>query len=277
MTKGHGGRTAEISLETPPGGGHRAYRETFSAKYGYISIMKMTEKIATTLTPDGCEMYLYRHDRDFSIKVKGVDLMSSRQHESELELARLGCATLKSHKTPRVLIGGLGLGYTLRQTLDMLSQDAEVVVAELLDAVVEWNREFLGELNGYAMRDKRVTVHTGDVVKLIENSQSRYDAILLDIDNGPGAFTTLGNQRLYSSEGIMACRRALCEHGRLAVWSAEPSKNFERILLGCKLNVHRYNAQAYAGNKRQTKVIWVASEDKTGFPSGAVARRHIGH
>ena len=116
--------------------------------------MKPSVRLATAKTPDGGEMELYKHDRDFVIKINGQDLMSSRQHESELELARLGCAHLTDSKAPSVLIGGLGLGYTLRQTLDMLSLHAKVVVGELLGAVAEWNREFLGELNGQLLGDE---------------------------------------------------------------------------------------------------------------------------
>ena len=140
-------------------------------------------------------MVLYQHDRDFSILINGQDLMHSRQHESELELARLGCAHLVGHKAPSILIGGLGMGYTLRQALDMLSPQAHVVVGELLDAVVEWNREFLGELNGQPLGDERVDLKTGNIVAQISGSKRRFDAILLDIDNGPGALTDSGNRR----------------------------------------------------------------------------------
>ena len=120
--------------------------------------MKPSVRLATAKTPDGGEMELYQHDRDFSIKINGQELMNSRQHESELELARLGCAHLAGSKAPSILIGGLGLGYTLRQVLDMLSPHAKVVVGELLGAVVEWNREFLGELNCQPLEDKRVDI-----------------------------------------------------------------------------------------------------------------------
>ncbi|MEE8540341.1 MAG: hypothetical protein V3S66_01665, partial [Desulfobacterales bacterium] len=120
--------------------------------------------------------------------------MHSRQHESELELARLGCAHLAGRKAPSILIGGLGMGYTLRQALDMLSPQAQVVVGELLGAVVEWNREFFGELNGQPLGDERVDLKTGDIVKLISRSKGRFDAILLDIDNGPSAMTDSSNR-----------------------------------------------------------------------------------
>jgi spermidine synthase len=213
-------------------------------------------------------MVLYQHERDFSIKINGQDLMHSRQHESERELARLGCAHLTGCKAPCILIGGLGMGYTLRQALDMLSPHAQVVVSELLDAVVEWHREYIGELNGQPLGDKRVDLQTGDIVELISGSESRFDAILLDIDNGPSAMTYSGNRRLYDYEGIMTCRRALRKKGCLAVWSAGPSKAYEQLLMRCGFHVHRYRVPAYKGSKSLSRFIWVASEDKSLLPPG---------
>jgi len=194
--------------------------------------------------------------------------MNSRQHESELELARLGCASLTGHKAPRILIGGLGLGYTLRQALDMLSPHAEVVVSELLGAVVEWNREFFGTLNSHPLEDERVNLKAGDIVELLSHSKSPFDAILLDIDNGPGAMTDSGNQRLYSRKGIQACRRALREQGCLAIWSSEPNKSFEHLLMNCGFHVRRFRVPAYKGSKSQSYFVWVASEDKRILPPG---------
>jgi len=213
-------------------------------------------------------MMLRQHDRDFSITINGEELMNSRQHESELELARLGCATLAGRKAPRILIGGLGLGYTLRQALDMLRPHAKVVVCELLSAVVEWNREFFGELNGHPLEDERVDLKTGDIVELISRSKSRFDAILLDIDNGPSAMTDSGNKRLYGREGIGACRRALREGGALAIWSSEPSKAFEQLLMTCNFCLRRYRIPAYKGSKSQSRFVWVASQDETILPPG---------
>ncbi len=230
--------------------------------------MKPRVRIATTLTPDGGETVLYQHGRDFLIQINGQDLMHSRQHESELELARLGCAHLVDRKAPSILIGGLGMGYTLRQALDMLSPHAQVVVGELLGDVVEWNREFLGELNGQPLRDERVDLKTGDIVELISRSKSRFDAILLDIDNGPSAMTDSGNRHLYGREGIRTCRRALREQGCLAVWSAEPSKKFEQRLMSCGFEVRRFRVSAYKGSKSQSRFVWVASEDKIILPPG---------
>ncbi len=213
-------------------------------------------------------MVLYQHDRDFSIEINGQDLMHSYQHESELELARLGSAHLAGSKAPRILIGGLGLGYTLRQVLDMVSSHAQVVVCELLSAVVEWNREFLGELNGQLIEDERVDLKTVDLVQFISRSKSRFDVILLDVDNGPSAMTNSGNHRLYGQEGILTCRHALREQGCLAVWSAEPSKKFERLLMGCGFHVRRFRVPAYKGSKSRSHFVWVASEDKSILPLG---------
>jgi spermidine synthase len=230
--------------------------------------MKPTEKIATTRTPDGSEMVLYRHDADFSIKVAGHELMNSRQHESELELARLGCSHLKVRNAPTILIGGLGLGYTLRATLDMLGPRASVVVAEQSADVVDWNRRHFSQLNGDPLLDKRVHLKTGDVLKIIADADRRFDAILLDIDNGPDAMTDSGNRRLYDRAGIEACRRALCERGCLAVWSADASKPFEQQLMRCGFHVRRFRVPAYKGSKSQGRIIWVASENKGVLPVG---------
>ena len=238
--------------------------------------MKPTVRIAAARTPDGGEMTLYRHDRDFLIRINGEDLMHSRQHESELELARLGCAHLTGRRSPAILIGGLGMGYTLRQALDMLSPRAEVVVGELLDAVVAWNREFLGELNGQPLADERVSIETGDIVELISRSEDRFDAILLDVDNGPTAMTDSGNSRLYGYEGIGACRRALRTQGCLAVWSAEPSKEFELLLVSCGFHVRRYRVPAYKGKNAHSYFVWVASENKSILPPGGGEPREPG-
>ena len=230
--------------------------------------MKPTIKLATARTPDGGEMQLYQHDRDFSIKINGLELMNSRQHASEQELARLGCAHLSNRKAPCVLIGGLGMGYTLRQALDILDPDATVVVSELLTAVVDWNRKYLGELNGQALEDIRTEIITGDIFQLLSQSSDRFDAILLDIDNGPNAMTDSGNQRLYSPDGIQACRRALRKQGCLAIWSTVPSKVFEQVLMSCGFQVQRYRVKTYPGSKSKQLFIWVAAEDKTILPPG---------
>jgi spermidine synthase len=230
--------------------------------------MKPQIKLATTKTPDGGEMELFQHDRDFLIKVNGQGLMNSRRHESELELARLGCAHLTNSESPRVLIGGLGMGYTLRQTLDMLGPGATVVVSELLSAVADWNRAYLKDLNGQPLDDKRTQLIIGDIYPLIARSSNQFDAILLDVDNGPSAVTDSGNQRLYSPAGIQACRRALRKPGSLAIWSSEPSKAFEQLLMNCGFHVRRYKGKAHKDGNSKPLYIWVAAEDETILPPG---------
>jgi len=228
--------------------------------------MKPIIKLATANTPDGGVMVLYQHDRDFSIKINGKELMGSRQHESEMELARLGCAHLSGHTAPNVLIGGLGMGYTLRQTLDMLGPDATVIVSELIPAVIDWNREYLGELSGQPLEDERAKIITGDIYELLLQSTGRFDTILLDIDNGPSAITDSANQRLYTPNGIQICRRALRKQGCLAIWSAKPSKTFERVLTGCNFHVQRYKLHAYKKSKKKSLFVWIASENKMNLP-----------
>ena len=230
--------------------------------------MKPRVKLAETKTPDCGTMELFQHDADFSIRINDQELMNSRRHESELELARLGCAHLVDRKSPKVLIGGLGMGYTLRQTLDMLSRHAEVVVGELLKDVVQWNREYLGHLNDQPLNDRRVEINQGDVVKLISRSTDKFDAILLDIDNGAGAVTDAGNGRLYNRKGIEGCRRALRQNGTLAFWSSDPRKRFEQLLMSCRFHVRRYRAPPYKGSKSRSHYIWVASEEVTNLPPG---------
>ncbi len=230
--------------------------------------MKPQIKLATTQTPDGGEMGLYQHDRDFAIKVNGQQLMSSRQHESELALARLGCAHLSQSVAPRVLIGGLGMGYTLRQTLDMLGDDAKVIVSELMPDVLSWNREFLKELNGQPTEDERTEIIIGDIFMLLSNSKDSFDAILLDIDNGPSAITDSGNHHLYTHAGIEICRHALRKNGTLSIWSAEPSKDFEHLLMDCKFHVRRYKVPAYTSTNRNSRFVWVAAENETLLPPG---------
>jgi spermidine synthase len=158
------------------------------------------------------------------------------------------------------------MGYTLRQTLDMLGSNATVTVSELLPAVVEWNREFLGELNNQPLDDKRTEVVTGDIYQLLTQSKDKFDAILLDIDNGPSAIVDSGNQRLYTPAGIQTCRRALRKNGCLAIWSGIPSKAFEQTLMNCGFHVRRYKLKAYSGSSKTSLFVWVASEDKSILP-----------
>ncbi len=233
--------------------------------------MKPRIKLATASTPDGGEMILYQHDRDFSIIVNGDDLMHSRRHESELQLATLGCDHLTGQSEASVLIGGLGMGYTLRQTLDILNSKSKIVMGELMQCVVNWNREFLSELNNHPLNDPRVTLHVGDVIDLISNSSNQFDTILLDIDNGPEAMTNSANSQLYGYQGIMACKTALRNQGCLAVWSAKPNKQYEHQVMDCGMHIHRYRVPAHKGKNASSHFIWIASEKLKHLPMGGSA------
>ena len=224
--------------------------------------MKPNVKIAETRAPDGSQVVLYEHDGDFIITADHEDLMLSRAHESELELARLGCARIVGHRSPTVLIGGLGMGYTLRQTLDMLTPQSAVIVSELLPEVVRWNRDYLGALTNHPLRDPRVVIKIGDVADVIRQSPNAFDAVLLDVDNGPNAMTDVRNDHLYSREGIRSCMASLRGSGCLAIWSAMDDPPFERRLRQEDLHVHCFRAPAHKGAKSHHCRIWLASRDR---------------
>ena len=190
--------------------------------------MKPTETLATATTPDGSRFELQRHDDDYVIDADGHVLMSSYSHGSEGAMMSLACPSPPEDAC--VLIGGLGMGYTLAATLDLLPPGGSVVVSELVPEVVEWNRGLLGPLAGHPLDDPRTHVVTGDVADVIRDSKSRFDAVLLDVDNGPTSLTMVRNSRLYTPDGLAATRRSLRPHGALAIWSAGIEGTFERRL-----------------------------------------------
>ncbi len=194
--------------------------------------MKPRELLASTTTPDGAALTLTREAGALVVRVANVPLMSSRVHGSEEAMAEVACAGLAARAGARVLVPGLGMGFTLRATLDALGPDAEVVVCELLPAIVEWNREGpLGALAGHPLCDARVRVVIDDVVRVVRASAPRsFDAILLDVDNGPEAFTVASNAALYEPAGLAALRAILRPGGALVVWSAHEAPRFERAL-----------------------------------------------
>ncbi|HKY23102.1 MAG TPA: hypothetical protein VJM31_17945 [Vicinamibacterales bacterium] len=201
--------------------------------------MKPWELLGETRTPDGTAMALTRRDREYVILAGGKSLMSSLMHGSEEALAGLACAAarLRQVEEPRVLIGGLGMGFTLRATLDLLAADAHVTVAELVPGVVEWNRGPLGPLAGHPLKDTRVRIVTGDVLDVLSSSRDSFHAVLLDVDNGPSAFTAPGNAGLYGDRGLAAARAALKEDGVLAIWSAWDDRKFVQRLTYAKFDV----------------------------------------
>jgi spermidine synthase len=199
-------------------------------------------------------MSLTRQGSEYVILAGGKPLMSSRMHGSEEALAAFGCRRARTRDAPCVLVGGLGMGFTLRATLDVLPRDATVVVAELLPAVVEWNRGPLGPLAGHPLKDARVQIEVGDVAATVRASRQRFDAMLLDVDNGPAAFTASHNASLYDDAGLAAARAALRPGGVLAVWSAWEDRRFEQRLRhgGFTVQMERVRARLKKGGPRHT-------------------------
>lgn len=209
--------------------------------------------------PDGAMMELLRRGNHFSIRVDGHLLMNSRVHGSELALAELGLAGVRERDGVRVLVGGLGFGFTLAAALERLRPDARVVVSEIAPAVVRWNRELLLDLNGRTLCDPRVEVVEGDVVELLRHGGAAFDALLLDVDNGPRAVGRVGNAWLYTAEGLAAMREALTPGGVLAIWSAGPEVSFSERLRATGLHVVLHRVQSHAARTKERHFIWVAT------------------
>ena len=221
--------------------------------------MKRVILLDTAPIPGGDrELGLYQHGEDFVIKVVGgQDLMSTRTHGSADDLAEIACTEIAGRERPRVLIGGLGMGFTLASALRHLGHDAEVVVAELVPDVVEWNRGPLGEHAGHPLRSERVTVHEVDVAVMLRAEMRAFDAILLDVDNGPDGLTQEANDWLYSRAGLKASYEALRPRGVLTVWSAGPDRAFTKRLGQAGFEVEEVPVRAHNG-KGARHLIWVA-------------------
>ncbi len=213
--------------------------------------------------PGGGELRLYRRGDEYSIMIAGGgELMNSRMHGSEDALAELGCRHLSERPRPRVLVGGLGMGFTLAAALGQVGPDGEVMVAELVPAVVKWNREHLGQFAGRPLDDPRSTVSVGDVAVLLRKEHSAFDAILLDVDNGPEGLTHRANDWLYSVEGLEAAFDALRPDGVLAVWSAGPDDAFGDRLRRVGFLVEVKRVRAHRAGKGASHVIWLAQHGR---------------
>ena len=208
---------------------------------------------------NGGELRLTQRENDFSIHLKGLrgELMSSRVHCSELALAELGCAHIQGRENTRVLVGGLGMGFTLAAALKAISISSQVVVAELVPEVIEWNKGQLGECAGRPLDDDRVLVHLGDVAELFKPEQTTYDAVLLDVDNGPEGFTQADNNDLYSMESLQAIRQTLHSGGVLAIWSAWHDPKFTQQLKKAQFKVKTKTVRAHKG-KGSRHTIYLA-------------------
>ncbi len=200
--------------------------------------MKPERLIDSTPTPDGADLLLYERDGVFTLRIGGIELMTSRAHDSEIELARLAAKLVDRNVRPRVLVGGLGMGYTARAVLDSVPRPSEVVVAELLPAVVRWNREHLGDLAGRPMDDRRLTIVEKDLFEVIKESPGAFDVILNDVDNGPGGCALDRNERLYRPDGLAAIRRSLRPGGVLGIWCVEDDPRFFKALSSAGFRAH---------------------------------------
>ena len=217
--------------------------------------------LSRTRTPDNTsELTLSQRDAEYSIRVNGLELMNSRMFGSETRLAELSCGEIADRQHACVLIGGLGMGYTLSAALRSLHPDANVLLAELIPSVVEWNQGVLGALADHPLEDSRVTVRIDDVVHVINRSMSAFDAILLDVDNGPNSVTQKGNDELYSLSGVSRIHRALRPGGVVAVWSASPDTGFTQRLKTSSFHVIKHNVRARTQKKGPIHTIWIATK-----------------
>ncbi|WOO40310.1 spermine synthase [Rubellicoccus peritrichatus] len=225
--------------------------------------MKPRIKLAESRTEDGKILALYSHDGAFSINVSGNELMQSKSFTSERLLGELGVAHLKSDNPARVLVGGLGLGFTLQSVLESVGPEVKVEVVELLPEVIEWNREYLKELNGALLDDPRVEVIIGDVASLIRRAKyGTYDAVMLDVDNGPVALVAKANVSLYSNSGIRSIRTALKVGGRAVFWSASPDQRFVARLERNGFQVEAVPAKIHERAKRAAYILYVVEKSE---------------
>jgi spermidine synthase len=217
--------------------------------------------LGTATVPGGGELRLLRRGNEFSILAGAITLMNSRMSGSEIALAELACAHLRGRRNCRVLIGGYGMGFTLRAALAGLGADAQVVVAELVPAILEWARGPMAELTGEGLNDPRVSLREADVGSVIAAAGANFDAILLDVDNGPDGLSRSGNDKLYDARGLAAARKALRPKGMLAVWSAAADREFAlRLGRAGFAVVEEVKVRAHKGRGIR-HVIWTA---KTG-------------
>lgn len=207
--------------------------------------MKPFKRLEEATAPDGTVLSLFEHDGAYVIRVNGVELMSTRRHQSEDALAAFVCEPIAARAGAKVLIGGLGLGFTLAAALAHLAPDAEVTVAELLQPVIDWNRNPDYALAHESLADPRVTMRRENVVQTLQRSPGKFDGIMLDIDNGAESFTTKGNARVYRSTGVYLAAAALKPDGLLAYWSSTPDDGFESVLRHAGLTVTTHSVRAH--------------------------------
>ncbi|ANP47254.1 spermidine synthase [Candidatus Viadribacter manganicus] len=219
--------------------------------------MKPRELLATAQIPDGGELRLYKRDTDFIIALGANELMSSRLSGSEEALALLTCDRLQT-EAPHLLVGGYGMGFTLRAALARLGPQARCTVVELVPEIIDWARGPMAALTAGCLDDPRVELVMRDVSRAIAASECRFDAILLDVDNGPDGLTRADNNHIYSLLGLQEAKRALKPNGALAIWSAAPDERFARRLKHAGFQVEEVMVRAGRGGKGARHIIWFA-------------------
>jgi spermidine synthase len=218
--------------------------------------MKPWKTLDRAQAPGGGELSLAEHDGQYVIRIDGKELMSSRSHGSEKFMAKVGLEGRPPGEATRVLVGGLGFGYTLRAVLDVLPPRGRVVVAEISSAVMAWNRERVGGLAGHPLDDPRTSLEELDVLALMRRDAGAFEVILLDLDNGPAALTLPANAALYREKGIAVCMRALAPRGTLVVWSAGPDASYVARLKQGGFDAEARTVDAHPGSpKRHTLFI----------------------
>lgn len=220
--------------------------------------MKPRELIGTAIVPGGDELRLFRRAHEYTIALGGNELMSSRMSGSEEALAVMTCARVRN-AAPHLLIGGYGMGFTLRAALAKLAPNARVTVAELVPEIIDWARGPMATLTAGCLDDPRVDLVAGDVGDVIAAAADRFDAILLDVDNGPDGLTRAANDRIYSLQGVARAKAALKPGGILAIWSAGPDPAFSRRLKEAGFKVEEIAVPARSNGKGGKHLIWFAS------------------
>ena len=229
--------------------------------------MKPYVTLGESKMSDGTVFSLHKHDGKFYLKYNGFDLMSTALTFSEEMLSEIGCAALLPGKStrphhPKVLIGGLGLGFTLKRALELVGSPATVEVAELMPPLIEWNRTFLVEHNGPLLEDPRTRITQGDLFDTINSkNKGSYDALLLDIDNTPDDLITAGNARLYSQSFLKKIKEILTPNGCVAYWLSEPAPKFKKCLIKAGFHVEEHAAKPHEKSKRARHCIYVATRN----------------
>ncbi|QIE56117.1 spermidine synthase [Pikeienuella piscinae] len=217
--------------------------------------------LATATMPDGATLRLLRRGAEFSIRLRdGNELMNSRLAASEEALATLAIERLAGRRAPRILIGGLGMGFTLRAAQAAAGSDARLIVSEIVPELIDWATAHMADVFGDCLSDPRVELNTGDVGAVIRAAGAAFDAILLDVDNGPNGVTRAGNDALYGEAGLLAARRALTPGGVLAIWSAAPDPGFSRRLSHCGFATSVTKVRAVRAKRGARHTVWLATQ-----------------